>query len=97
MEGHVVRYGFKDIFNEDIYNKARVVFILGKYTWFNNMVCDTFKGVAGDRTETIETTINVSDEFGIEDDEEETGVSSVDFNTFFDVVGVKSINGKWYC
>lgn len=92
-----MRYGFKDIFNEDIYNKARVVFILGKYTWFNNMVCDTFKGVAGDRTETIETTINVSDEFGIEDDEEETGVSSVDFNTFFDVVGVKSINGKWYC
>lgn len=92
-----MKYGFKDIFNEDIYKKARVVFVLGKYNWFNNMVCDTFKGVASDNTEVMETTINVSDEFGLDDEEEDTGVSTVDFDTFFDVVGVKSINGKWYC
>ena len=40
----------------------------------------------------------VIEEFGLDtDDSDDSGVSSVDFATFLEVIGVTSVNGKWFC
>lgn len=96
-----MKYTFNDILSAEIYEDTRVMFVLGKYTWFNNMVCDTLKALSIDSDEKVEITsdLAVSSEFGIdmEDTDDSSGTNSVDFNTFMDVIGVSNINGKWFC
>lgn len=93
-----MKYGFKEILNAEIYENTRVMFVLGKYTWFNNMVCDTLKYSCIDEENQFNMSIGISEEFGISSTSTEDNMSnSVDFNTFMDVIGVASINGRWYC
>lgn len=93
-----MKYNFKEILNAEIYNSTKVMFILGKYTWFNNMVSDTLKYMCIDQDNTFESTISIGDEFGLSSDTNNNDISnSVDFSTFMDVIGVSSINGKWFC
>lgn len=93
-----MKYTFKEILNTEIYENTRVMFVLGKYTWFNNMVCDTLKYTCINEEDTVADAIGVEEEFGIEDINSDNALSnSVDFNTFMDVIGVSSINGKWFC
>ena len=91
-----MKYTFKDILTAEIYENTRVMIVLGNYVWFNNMVCDTLKGICMDQENVFTETIGIGDEFGITDGPE--GISnSVDFSTFMNVIGVASINGRWYC
>lgn len=95
-----MKYGFKEILNAEIYESTRVMFVLGKYTWFNNMVCDTLKYTCAESnqlTAPIAIDDSVADEFGLSDDTDEIISTSVDFSTFMEVIGVSNINGKWYC
>lgn len=93
-----MKYSFKEMLNEEIYDDTRVMFVLGKYLWFNNMVCDTLKGKCIDEEASNPIVMGLGDEFGISDDTDNNFLSnSVDFNTFMEVIGVASINGKWFC
>lgn len=93
-----MKYSFKEIINAEIYESTRVMFVLGKYMWFNNMVCDTLKYMCIDQENQFNASIGIGDEFGIQDDDTEGSLSnSVNFATFMEVIGVASINGKWYC
>ena len=95
-----MKYSFKEILNAEIYESTRVMFVLGKYIWFNNMVSDTLKYMCIDQENQFNATIGIGDEFGMEDVGSVDGdilSNSVDFSTFMEVIGVASINGKWYC
>jgi hypothetical protein len=95
-----MKYTFKEMLNAEIYQNTRVMFVLGKYTLFNNMVADELKEMCIEDSEEFGTNTVpvVSSEFGLDDEALEGGTAnSVDFNTFMDVIGVLSINGKWYC
>lgn len=92
-------YSFNDILSQEIYESAYVMVVVGKYTIFNNMVCDTLKAVCKNGS-VQEQPYNksIDKEFGIQDAAiEEDLLNAVDFSTFMQVIGVASINGKWYC
>ena len=103
-----MRYTFKDILDENMYSNTRVMFILGKYPWFNNMVIDTLKahctsnygsiGAIGlDMGELVGSeSVSISDEFGTSN-KDDKGSGLIDFNTFMDVSNVANIHGKWFC
>lgn len=95
-----MKYGFNDILNADIYENTKVMFVLGKHVWFNNMVCDTLRAVCtetdtGFNSISIDTSLD--EEFEVEDNQNDSKSNSVSFDTFMDVLGVSSINGKWFC
>jgi len=92
-----MKYSFKDILTAEIYESTRVMIVLGNYVWFNNMVCDTIKSICTDQNDFFTSTISVADEFGVNENSMDDISNSVDFNTFMNVIGVASINGKWYC
>lgn len=93
-----MKYSFKEILNAEIYESTRVMFVLGKYVWFNNMVCDTLKYMCAEQDNTFNASIGIGDDFGIEESNDgDILTNSVDFSTFMEVIGVASINGKWYC
>lgn len=92
-----MRYSFKDMLDAEIYETAQVAFVLGKYNIFNNLVSDELKAQCTS-TMSIQDTIGLGDEFGVElDDTEEEVSNSVDFDTFMEVNGVASISGRWFC
>lgn len=90
-------YSFKDILNKEIYTNTRVMFLLGKYNIFINIVADEFKFTSIENNKIDGFSNTVSTEFGFNETEEEIASTSVDLNTFFEVVGVPNINGKWFC
>lgn len=93
-----MQYSFKDMLNTAIYENTAVMFVVGKYVIFNNMIGDTLKQICIDADVDYESTVSISDEFGLgRDDNDEVWSNTVDFNTFLDVIGVSSINGKWFC
>ena len=96
-----MKLAFKDILNADIYENTRVMFVLGKYNIFNNLVSDELKSQCI-YTQATAVTVDISDEFGLEpitnEGEQDGGtVSSVDFNTFLEVCNVPSVTGRWFC
>lgn len=93
-----MKYTFKEMLNADIYESTKVMFVLGQYMLFNNLVCDELKAMCmEDNPVTLNINDEISGEFGLETDNESSTSNSVDFNTFMEVVTVPSINGKWYC
>ena len=93
-----MQYSFKDMLNTAIYENTAVMFVVGKYVIFNNMIGDTLKQICIDADVDYESTVSISDEFGLgRDNNDEVWSNTVDFNTFLDVIGVSSINGKWFC
>lgn len=97
-----MNYKFSDIFSDDMYRDTRVLFIFGKYSFFNKLVSDTFKYKNTNKEEAsfLSFDNDVSKEFGFgdEEDEDSTGLGeSIDLTTFLSVVNVPNLNGKWVC
>lgn len=93
-----MKYTFKEMLNADIYESTKVMFVLGQYMLFNNLVCDELKAMCiEDNPVALDSNDEISGEFGLGTDSEYSTSNSVDFNTFMEVVTVPSINGKWYC
>lgn len=93
-----MKFTFNDIMDQAVYEETKVIFILGKIMWFNNMVSDTLKGLAMDNEQTFEYSVELENEFGISDNTPDPMSStSVNLNTFIEVIGVANINGKWFC
>lgn len=97
-----MKYKFNDILTTEVYENTRIMFVFGKYNLFNNMVADELKSICTESQVigSIPIDSTLSEEFGFDKDdnaEDSAGGTSVDFNTFMDVIGVQSINGKWFC
>ena len=89
-----MKYTFKDILNEDIYNNCNVAVITGRNHIFIDMVIDTFKDMVDSETNEL-TTSELDGEFNVR--EEEYSGNYVDIDTFKDVIESPSINGRWVC
>lgn len=89
-----MKYTFKDILNEDIYKECDVAIITGRNHIFIDMVIDTFKDIVNSETDEI-TTSELDEEFNVR--EEEQSGNYVDIDTFKNVIGSPSINGRWIC
>ena len=92
-----MRYSFQDILNKEIYTDTRVIFLFGKYNIFINIVADEFMLTCMENNRVENVSNSVSSEFGFNETEEEIVSTSVDLSTFFEVVTVPNINGKWFC
>ena len=68
-----MQYSFNDIFSDDMYRNTRVLFIFGKYNFFNKLVSDTFKykNLNTEENSLIKFDDDISREFGFTDDEED--------------------------
>lgn len=94
-----MKYSFKDMLNAEIYESSRVIFILGKYNVFNNIVEDEFRERCKEQS-IFNDYVSIMEDFEFgrnESDTQTVSLNSVDLNTFLEVAGVASINGKWYC
>lgn len=95
-----MQYKFKDMLDDSLYETAQVVFVLGPHTVFNNIVCDRLKDTCISDEVIPNDSSLIAMDFGVEDtneEEQDTTINSVDFNTFMDVKNIASILGKWYC
>ena len=89
-----MKYTFKDILNEDIYKNCDLAVITGRNHIFIDMVIDTLKDLVDSETNEL-TTSELDGEFNVR--EEEYSGNFVDIDTFKDVIGSPSINGRWVC
>ena len=92
-----MKYNFKDLLNEDIYNNTRVMLVTGKYQLFNNLVSDTLKDMSMNKDLINGVDLGISDEFGIEESEDTQASTSIDIDGFFDSVTGANLYGKWFC
>lgn len=97
-------YTFSNLLDDEVYDSTRVMFVVGNHVVFNNMVCDTLKAMSTEGTPDIDDELSkeILAEFGMDNMESsDSGAgdmsNSVNIETFFDVIGVANVNGKWYC
>ena len=91
-----MRYTFKDIMDDNLYDESRVLIIVGQYSIFNSLCASKLR----DRCKSQfkgDIDKELLQEFGIEDTEEGSNSNIVDFDTFTRVINTTSIDGDWYC
>ena len=90
-------YNFSDIYNDEVYNNSKVIFIAGKYNIFNNIVVDTFKELSRGDIELDTTDDDIYKEFGLNDFVADSSQISnnIDIDTFFNTSNVAPVSGKW--
>lgn len=93
-----MKYSFKDIDKDELYDRSRVICIFGKYAYFNKKVSDRVKRICQDSITRVSiNNIGLDAEFGIDESENENVSTSLDFDDFMKTVDSPSINGLWYC
>lgn len=93
-----MKYSFKDIDKDELYERSRVICIFGKYAYFNKKVSDRVKRICQDSVTSVSiNNIGLDAEFGIDESENENVSTSLDFEDFMKTVDSPSINGLWYC
>lgn len=94
-----MKFSFKDIYNEELYKTGYVVFIASQYNIFNNIVVDNLKETTRPKAGVVDDT-SLMEEFGINSQDktnDSLASTTVDFNTFMDIINTPSVNGKWFC
>lgn len=93
-----MKYSFKDIDKDELYERSRVICIFGKYAYFNKKVSDRVKRICQNSVTRVSiNNIGLDAEFGIDESENENVSTSLDFEDFMKTVDSPSINGLWYC
>lgn len=95
-----MKYSFKDIDNDDLYSRSRVVCIFGKYAYFNKKVSDKVRRLCYDNSSRVTiNNIGLDDEFGLDSSELSDTITgtALDFDEFIRTVDTPNINGLWYC
>lgn len=93
-----MKYSFKDINKDEMYNMSRVICIFGQYAYFNKKVSDRVKKICRDSITRVSINdIGLANEFGVEESDSDTVSTSLDFDSFMKTVDSPSINGLWYC
>lgn len=96
-------YKFKDLFGEwSSSENTCVVFVVGRYSVFNNVATELLKNnyLSQNIGESVTSDKLLYKDFGIDITGAETevsGTNNVPISRFFEVVGVSSIMGRWYC
>lgn len=88
-------YNFSDIYNNELYNKSKVLLVTGQYPIFNDIVIDNIKDCCRVSSDNIDT--EMLSEFGYTDNTAETALNKVEYNEFFTVINRQPMNGKWFC
>ena len=98
-----MEYRFQDIDNDNMYNSCHVMYVLGGYDIFNNMVIDRLRSMAVPK-ELVETSSEYLNNFMadlVANDANETdssaGMNTVSFNEFIELKGSYPMRGRWYC
>lgn len=96
-----MHYKFLDIENQEMYKDTRVMFTLGQYPIFNNIVLDKIKESCTVEEETdINAVKEIMAEFrSAESLDLELGKSSntLDFDSFLEMKNIPCLQGKWFC
>lgn len=91
-----MKYTFKDMYKEDLYDKSKVVFVTGQKNLFVNMVVDKLKSSCNG--EVIKFNDNsLADEFKDLFGDDMTIQNVVDFDYFTKTAYIPSVTGKWFC
>lgn len=91
-----MKYKFRDILNQEIYENSGFLFVASPNYVFINMIIDTVLSIANNNEFMEYNTNRIDEEFGISTDVNYSG-NTVDIDTFRKVVYSPSINGKWVC
>lgn len=91
-----MKYTFKDINTEDIYNNSLVLIILGKYQLFNNIAIDKMKSMCKTSNSYVNSDILADFDISNLNSAIDT-ISNVDFNTFEKNINTVSLTGSWLC
>lgn len=94
-----LKFEFNDILENRIYENTYVMLITGPYNIFNNMVADELKRrtLSSDIQPLSSETLEMFGFSAVESGETEVASTSIDFDTFFEVVNVANLNGRWFC
>lgn len=92
-----MKYSFKDIENQAMYDTAQVLFITGPYNIFNNIVSDKLRFMCKGSLELGEEDNEVLREFNMSAFDDGVLSNTIDFQTFIDVVKMPAVTGKWFC
>ncbi len=92
-----MKYRFSDINNDGMYETARVMFITGPYSLFNNIVSDRLRTMCKGTLDTTTGNEDLMAEFNMSSFDSDTVANSIDFQTFLDVVKMPAVTGKWFC
>ena len=90
-----MKFTFKDITNNEIYQSAKVLFVIGQYNIFNNIAIDAMKDICKPpRLEITDDTL--LKDFGIEESNIVNTLNIVDIDTFSKVIHMASMSGLWF-
>lgn len=90
-----MKFTFKDITNNEIYQSAKVLFVIGQYNIFNNIAIDAMKDICKpSRVEITDDTL--LKDFGIEESNIVNTLNIVDIDTFSKVIHMASMSGLWF-
>lgn len=96
-----MKFAFKDIFDESMYNTANVILVTGQYAIFNNIVVDKCRNMCKSGLDDIdipylkELSLSLPIREGVMTDGSSS--NSVTLEKFFDVYRSAPLDGKWFC
>lgn len=88
---------FDSLYDNGIYDTAKVLFILGSHNIFNNIAIDTLRSLSKPK-EVMSMNTDLLSDFSDGFDSTEVEISnSVNFETFTKVNSIPCATGKWFC
>ena len=98
-----MQYRFDALYNENMYKTANVMYILGQYEVFNNIVIDKFRSMAVPKTDNtaflaiVEEMADGLPSSGLRSSNSSANSNIVDFDTFISLKGSYPLQGRYYC
>lgn len=92
-----MKYTFKDLDNQGMYDSTQVIFIAGPYNIFNNIVSDKLRFMCKGSLDPDSLDEDLLQEFNLSKSDTISWNKSIDFQAFLDVVKIPAITGKWFC
>lgn len=89
-----MKFSFSSLTDHEIYETARVLFVVGPYNLFNNIAIDTMKERC--RAEEVVLDAEIMEDFGITDSRAVSVSNFLNLDTFMKTVHMASMNGLWF-
>lgn len=99
-----MKYRFEGLTSTDLVPTARVVFVLGQYDIFNNIIIDKLRNKTKPKY-TVSLDADLFKDFGLEVESDTNGDSASELSTsntlsldnFIKFINTPCLTGKWYC
>lgn len=95
-----MRYSFKDIFNNSLYDTANILIVAGQYQIFNNLVIDKCRELCKSEIDDIDMEYLHTLMAGMPTNESsltDSGSNTVTLEEFMEVNKAAPLDGRWYC